>query len=186
MHSSFSTRAKDDMNARVQNDVLLQAADNTAESRYFSPFPAAGFNTPVTVPISITVRQVPRAQNGAILVDLTDLAAAAGEEPPTQPVTLEQAHAMLGRMLESRRKVPACASGKSTLLSVLTPRQRDILREAASGKSNVEIAQTLHIGVETVKSHVRQILMRLQARNRTELAALYQKVVGEIRARGSH
>lgn len=93
---------------------------------------------------------------------------------------------MLGRMLESRRKVPACASGKSTLLSVLTPRQRDILREAASGKSNVEIAQTLHIGVETVKSHVRQILMRLQARNRTELAALYQKVVGEIRARGSH
>jgi DNA-binding CsgD family transcriptional regulator len=50
----------------------------------------------------------------------------------------------------------------------------------------VEIAQALHIGVETVKSHVRQILMRLQARNRTELAALYQQCVGEGRSRESH
>ncbi len=59
----------------------------------------------------------------------------------------------------------------------LTTRQQDILREAACGKSNAEIAQTLHISVETVKTHVRQILMRLDARNRTELAAMYQQAL---------
>ena len=175
------------MNARAQNDVLLHADDNTRESRYFSPLPvAAAWRAPAVLPVTITVRQVTRASNGVILVDLTELAEAAGEDPPAQPVTLEQAHAMLGRMLESRRKVPAASSGKGAVLSVLTPRQCDILREAASGKSNVEIAQALHIGVETVKSHVRQILMRLQARNRTELAALYQQCVGEGRSRESH
>lgn len=174
------------MNARVQNDVLLHAADSMAESRYFSPFPAAAAWRAEVVPLTITVRQVSRAPNGGILVDLTELAEAAGEAPPAQPVTLEQAHAMLGRMLESRRKTPARSSGKAAVLSVLTPRQCDILREAASGKSNVEIAQALHIGVETVKSHVRQILMRLQARNRTELAALYQQCAGEIGSRENH
>ncbi|CAJ0719589.1 hypothetical protein LMG6871_02997 [Ralstonia edaphis] len=175
------------MNARVQNDVLLHAADSTAESRYFSPFPAAAaWRAHAVAPLTISVRQVSRAPNGGILVDLTELAEAAGEDPPAQPVTLEQAHAMLGRMLESRRKGPGRSAGKEAMFSVLTPRQCDILREAASGKSNVEIAQALHIGVETVKSHVRQILMRLQARNRTELAALYQQCAGESRARENH
>ncbi|CAH0441604.1 hypothetical protein LMG9673_02407 [Ralstonia pseudosolanacearum] len=60
---------------------------------------------------------------------------------------------------------------------MLTTRQQDILREAAFGKSNAEIAQSLHISVETVKTHVRQILMRLEARNRTELAAMYQQAL---------
>lgn len=175
------------MNARAQNDVLLHAADNTRESRYFSPLPvAAAWRAPAVLPVTITVRQVTRASNGVILVDLTELAEAAGEDPPAQPVTLEQAHAMLGRMLESTRKAPVPPSDRGAVLSVLTPRQCDILREAASGKSNVEIAQALHIGVETVKSHVRQILMRLQARNRTELAALYQQCVGDGRSRESH
>ncbi|SFQ02344.1 helix-turn-helix transcriptional regulator [Ralstonia sp. NFACC01] len=175
------------MNARAQNDVLLHADDNTRESRYFSPLPvAAAWRAPAVLPVTITVRQVTRASNGVILVDLTELAEAAGEDPPAQPVTLEQAHAMLGRMLESTRKAPVPPSDRGAVLSVLTPRQCDILREAASGKSNVEIAQALHIGVETVKSHVRQILMRLQARNRTELAALYQQCVGDGRSRESH
>ncbi|AZU56980.1 LuxR family transcriptional regulator [Ralstonia solanacearum] len=47
----------------------------------------------------------------------------------------------------------------------------------ARGASNVEIATTLHISVETVKTHVRQILMRMGARNRAEIASLYQRVV---------
>ncbi|AKZ27436.1 helix-turn-helix transcriptional regulator [Ralstonia pseudosolanacearum] len=41
----------------------------------------------------------------------------------------------------------------------------------------MEIAATLHISVETVKTHVRQILMRMGARNRTEIASMYQRVV---------
>ena len=175
------------MNARVQNDVLLQAADTTAESRYFSSLPnvAAGWRAPTGAPLPVATARAVLASPGMLLIDLTELAEAAGVPPPPQPVTLEQAHAMLGRMLEARRQ-KAPARSEKTALSALTRRQRDILREAASGKSNVEIAQALHIGVETVKSHVRQILMRLQARNRTELAALYQQCVNEMQMSENH
>ncbi|CAJ0692761.1 hypothetical protein LMG19083_03644 [Ralstonia psammae] len=176
------------MNARVQNDVLLQAADITPESTYFPPFHqvAARWSTQGGAPLTVATPRAVLASPGRVLIDLTELAEAAGEPPPPQPVTLEQAHAILGRMLAAQRQERALSSGDSPALSALTRRQRDILREAASGKSNVEIAQALHIGVETVKSHVRQILMRLQARNRTELAALYQQSVGEIRMPGNH
>ena len=43
------------------------------------------------------------------------------------------------------------------------------------GRSNAEIAERLHISVETVKSHMRQSLVRMGARNRTELATIYQR-----------
>jgi DNA-binding NarL/FixJ family response regulator len=36
------------------------------------------------------------------------------------------------------------------------------------GLSNKEIANVLHLGLETVKSHVSEIIARVQARNRTE------------------
>ncbi|MGA3842717.1 response regulator transcription factor [Ralstonia nicotianae] len=59
-----------------------------------------------------------------------------------------------------------------------------MVREIARGASNVEIATTLHISVETVKTHVRQILMRMGARNRAEIASLYQRVVQTDRPKG--
>ena len=40
--------------------------------------------------------------------------------------------------------------------------------EMARGISNKEIAQSLGIGVETVKSHVSEIIRRLGVRNRSE------------------
>ncbi|MGP8458422.1 LuxR C-terminal-related transcriptional regulator [Ralstonia pickettii] len=42
------------------------------------------------------------------------------------------------------------------------------------GRSNSQIAER-HISVETVKSHMRQLLVRMGARNRTELATIYQR-----------
>ncbi|CAH0447255.1 hypothetical protein LMG10661_03321 [Ralstonia syzygii subsp. syzygii] len=172
------------MNARVQNNVLRQAA----ESQYLHTLsdtsprwrPQGG-----TMATSILWGAL-TASTGVILVDLAQLAEAAGELPSgqLQPLTLEQTYAMLGRILEARRHGVEPRPDTSARLSALTPRQRDILREAAHGKSNVEIAQTLHISVETVKSHVRQILMRLEARNRTELATIYQQSVIEVRMRG--
>ena len=42
----------------------------------------------------------------------------------------------------------------------------------AEGHSNEEIAKTLFVNQETVKSHIRQMLRRLQARNRQHAVAL--------------
>jgi DNA-binding NarL/FixJ family response regulator len=54
--------------------------------------------------------------------------------------------------------------------SPLTPRELDVLRLVADGVGNVEIAERLHIGLGTVKGHVRDILEKLSAADRTQAA----------------
>jgi two-component system NarL family response regulator len=51
---------------------------------------------------------------------------------------------------------------------VLTPRQQEVLRCLSQGKSNLEIANTLFISEGTVKAHVKAILQKLDARDRTQ------------------
>jgi DNA-binding NarL/FixJ family response regulator len=54
--------------------------------------------------------------------------------------------------------------------SPLTPRETEILRLIAEGVNNSEIAQRLHLGLGTVKGHVRDILEKLSAADRTHAA----------------
>jgi len=55
---------------------------------------------------------------------------------------------------------------------VLTPREQDVLRGVAEGKSNKEIARDLTIQEVTVKLHVKTLSRKLGARNRTHAAML--------------
>jgi len=50
----------------------------------------------------------------------------------------------------------------------LTARERDVLRELALGRSNREIAASLDIGDETVKTHVANLLSKLGVENRAQ------------------
>jgi DNA-binding NarL/FixJ family response regulator len=54
--------------------------------------------------------------------------------------------------------------------SPLTPRELDVLRLVAEGVGNGEIAERLRIGLGTVKLHVREILEKLSAADRTQAA----------------
>lgn len=50
----------------------------------------------------------------------------------------------------------------------LTDREEAVLRLIAKGMSNAEIAGELFLGVETVKTHVRNVLAKLGARDRVQ------------------
>ncbi|HET9029753.1 MAG TPA: response regulator transcription factor [Candidatus Aquilonibacter sp.] len=56
--------------------------------------------------------------------------------------------------------------------SPLTPREVDVLRLIAEGKANTEIAAQLSIGLGTVKGHIRDILDKLSAADRTQAAVV--------------
>jgi DNA-binding NarL/FixJ family response regulator len=55
---------------------------------------------------------------------------------------------------------------------MLTGREREILQLLADGMSNAEVASKLFISQETVKSHVRHILNKLEADTRTHAVAI--------------
>jgi DNA-binding NarL/FixJ family response regulator len=60
------------------------------------------------------------------------------------------------------------APQSGAVLPELTEREEDVLRVLARGMSNGEIAAKLFVSVETVKSHVASILMKLGVRDRTQ------------------
>jgi DNA-binding NarL/FixJ family response regulator len=67
--------------------------------------------------------------------------------------------------------MPAFLSGKDQA-DMLTPREREILQLLADGMSNADVAAKLFISQETVKSHVRHILTKLEADTRTHAVAI--------------
>jgi DNA-binding NarL/FixJ family response regulator len=73
------------------------------------------------------------------------------------------ANVVMGRLGTSR---PA----GETADSPLSPRETDILRMIAEGRGNAEIATALFIGLGTVKGHIRDILEKLAAADRTQAA----------------
>jgi DNA-binding NarL/FixJ family response regulator len=58
---------------------------------------------------------------------------------------------------------------------MLTSRELDVLRGAALGKSNEEIASSLYISTHTVKNHVKSILSKLGAFDRTHAVTVALK-----------
>ena len=75
------------------------------------------------------------------------------------------AHVVLSRFSARSAPVPAADSP-------LTPREVDVLRLIADGQANTEIALRLGIGLGTVKGHVRDILEKLSAADRTQAAVV--------------
>lgn len=55
---------------------------------------------------------------------------------------------------------------------VLSAREREILQMLADGYSNREVSERLVVSVETVKTHVKHILSKLEAEHRTQAVAI--------------
>ena len=61
-------------------------------------------------------------------------------------------------------------------LSLLTPREMEVLHAIGEGKTNAEIAAELVISATTVKTHVSNLLAKVYARDRVALAIIARKV----------
>jgi DNA-binding NarL/FixJ family response regulator len=64
---------------------------------------------------------------------------------------------------------------KKSPIDDLTKRELDVLKEIAKGKSNKEIAASLFITEKTVKTHVSNLLSKLEISDRTQAALLAVK-----------
>lgn len=85
--------------------------------------------------------------------------AAAGDSPFSQDVLRR----LVQRAVHARVGTPQPAQG-------LTAREQDVLDLVAEGLSNTEIAERLHIGVTTVKTHITSLMTKTNSPNRVRLA----------------
>jgi DNA-binding NarL/FixJ family response regulator len=75
------------------------------------------------------------------------------------------------------RRVLAAAARSPTFedagrLAELTPRERDVLAQVGTGRSNAEIGAALHLSPDTARTYVSRLLTKLDARDRAQLVVI--------------
>jgi DNA-binding NarL/FixJ family response regulator len=78
--------------------------------------------------------------------------------------------------------VTAGSTGATPDHPALTRRELSVVQAIQQGKSNKIIAYQLNMCESTVKVHVRNIMRKLGARNRTDVAIKAQSMLNAIRA----
>jgi DNA-binding CsgD family transcriptional regulator len=81
---------------------------------------------------------------------------------------------VLFRAVEQVREALANGSGAAHGFrsAELTARERDVLERLAEGRATEEIAELLHVSPHTVRSRVKTLLRKLDARNREHAVAI--------------
>jgi two-component system nitrate/nitrite response regulator NarL len=73
-------------------------------------------------------------------------------------------------LLEQRRQAPPAPTSVTVGGKSLSPRELEILTQLAAGETNKRIANRLQIADATVKLHLRKLLRKIGATNRTQAA----------------
>jgi DNA-binding NarL/FixJ family response regulator len=119
---------------------------------------------------------LPGTSDRRLLLQLFDAGATVVARRDAPDDELDQAldHAWRGARYLAPSLVGAMSSGRpgsdDRLPYGLTAREQAVLRHVVEGQSNREIAAELHIGAETVKSHLANIYAKLDVRRRQHAA----------------
>lgn len=82
---------------------------------------------------------------------------------------------LLGRLLTTIALTPGSRRTGEESAAALTDRERDVLKLIATGRNNVEIANTLHVSEATVKTHIGHVFAKLAVRDRAQaVVAAYE------------
>jgi two-component system, NarL family, response regulator LiaR len=82
------------------------------------------------------------------------------------------------RLVEHLRKAPEPSTGMRPVKSPLTPREWEIIDLLCEQRTTDEIARTLVLSTETVRSHVKNILRKLDVRSREQAVEVAQAMRG--------
>jgi RNA polymerase sigma factor (sigma-70 family) len=86
-------------------------------------------------------------------------------------------------VIEAFASKPTTRHELAAALDELTPREREVFRLIARGRSNAEIAKELVVSDGTVKTHVAHVLLKLDLRDRVQ-AVIYAYESGEVQPGG--
>jgi DNA-binding NarL/FixJ family response regulator len=78
--------------------------------------------------------------------------------------------AVLRRLVDQAVRSRAASRADQESEPELTPREREVLALVGAGLANAEIAEQLHLGVTTVKTHVANLMTKTGCANRVRLA----------------
>jgi DNA-binding CsgD family transcriptional regulator len=68
----------------------------------------------------------------------------------------------------------------SASIGGLTPRELEVLRRTATGRTNADVATELGVTVHAVKFHLASIFRKLDVHNRTEATAMYLRFAADV------
>jgi two-component system, NarL family, response regulator LiaR len=133
--------------------VILTSADDDEMGLVGLRAGATGFLTK-----DLDVDVLPRALQGAL----------SGEAAISRRLAM--------RLVEHMRRAPEGLGGLRPVKSPLTPREWEVIDLLAETKTTDQIAEVLVLSSETVRSHVKNILRKLDARSREEAVAIAQRM----------
>jgi DNA-binding NarL/FixJ family response regulator len=90
-------------------------------------------------------------------------AARAGEAVVSRKMTM--------RLLEQIRRTPPSPAGLRPVRSPLTPREWEVIDLLRAGRSTEDIADELVLATETVRSHIKNLMRKLEVRSREDAVA---------------
>jgi DNA-binding NarL/FixJ family response regulator len=187
-------RAEDDM------EVVGEAADGAEAVRFAARFPTDVVVMDVRMPVmngieaTRAITSVPGNSSRVLMLTTFDLdeyvfdalrAGASGFALKRRPLEelLEAirvvassdgllAPSVTRRLIAHFARQSRSPSANRKDLDRLTEREHEVLLLVARGLSNAEIAEELHMGLRTAKTHVSSVLMKVGARDRTQLVIL--------------
>jgi DNA-binding NarL/FixJ family response regulator len=89
-----------------------------------------------------------------------------------KPFSFDELQARIQALLRRSSFPEPSESGDPGLRNLLSQREWDVLMELGQGKSNAEIAEALFLSQETIKSHIKALLQKLRAKDRTHAVVI--------------